>query len=198
MNKNELKENKSVLILLGISSSLMITSTVENSYIMGICIFIVLMLSSLISNLIKKIEFPIYTVVTIIVVSFISFWLENNLPKLDDMFTLYLPLVIINSIILYKLLLNNKDDKYGKRIFTSLKTGLLVIIFLVTIGFVREVLANNTITLMDTISPITGYKSIYKVFSNTFTPINILGLTSGIFILVGLFMAFLKKIGREK
>lgn len=198
MNKNELKENKNVLILLGLGSSLMVTTTVENSYIIGISIFIVLLVSSLLSNLIKKIEFPIYMIITIILVSFIEIWLNNNLPKLDELFNLYFPLIIINSIVLYQLLLNNKDDNYGKRMLNTLKIGVLVIIFLVFIGLIREVFGNNTITLMDKVSPITGYKSIYKIFPDTFTVVNIVGLTSGIFILVGFMMAFFKKIGREK
>ena len=64
------------------------------------------------------------------------------------------------------------------------------------IAAIREILGNNTITLMDNVSNITGYKAIYKIFpDNNIIPLNIFVNPAGAFLTIGLLIALFKKIG---
>ena len=64
------------------------------------------------------------------------------------------------------------------------------------IALIREILGSNTITLMDNISTLTGYKAIYKILpSNDILPINIFSKEAGAFLTLGILIAISKYIG---
>ena len=67
------------------------------------------------------------------------------------------------------------------------------------IGAIREILGNNTITFMDKISSITGYRAIYKIFpENNVLPIEFLTTPAGAFMTLGLLLAFFQYLGSMK
>ena len=67
------------------------------------------------------------------------------------------------------------------------------------IGAIREIIGNNTITFMDKISSITGYRAIYRIFpENDVLPINFITTPAGAFLTLGLLLALFQYIQNKK
>ena len=61
-------------------------------------------------------------------------------------------------------------------------------------GLIREILGNNTITLMNYTSSLTGYKEIYEVFpKNDIIPMPFFISSAGAFLTLGILMAIFAK-----
>ena len=77
--------------------------------------------------------------------------------------------------------------------------GLGYTVALMTLGAIREILGNNTITFMDKISGITGYRAIYRIFpENDVLPIDFLTTPAGAFMTLGLLLAFFQYLQNKK
>ena len=122
--------------------------------------------------------------------------LNKYSKPLYDAFGIYLPLVIVNCVILGRALSFASNQKLIPSIKDALKNGIGYTIAISIIGLLRELLGNGTITIMDKISSITGYREIVKVFNE---PINKLFLTSGgAFILLGIIIAVINGLRGEE
>ena len=70
---------------------------------------------------------------------------------------------------------------------------------LIVLSAMREIFGNNTITIMDSLTKITGYQMIYKVLpNNNIFPINILLKPAGALLSLGLLTAFFNSIRLRK
>lgn len=193
-------ENPIFILTLGLCSALAITNTFENSYIMGICVFIVLILSTLIISIIKKyipdnVRIPVYILIIATLVTIIEILLKKYLPSMYEILGIYIPLIVVNCIILGRQL-QNKDKTLSHNLLDSIGVGIGYLLALSLIGLIREILGTNTITIMNNISNITGYRAIYKIFpNNTVIPMNIFNDQVGAFLTLGLLIALFKKIG---
>ena len=78
-----------------------------------------------------------------------------------------------------------------KSLLDAIGTGLGFTLSLMLLGFIREVLGSNTLTIMDGISSFTGYRAVYKVLPDTnILPITIFQKPAGAFLTLGLLLAF--------
>lgn len=148
-------------LLISMCFCMSLTNTVEKSFLIGLFIFIIVVLSNLVGLLFKnKVNEEYRTIFTIletsVIVTIISFILYKLLPNLFLQFKYVLPLTSFSLITLEQI--NSKENK----IVDVIKTCLLFLMILVFVGFIRELFGNNTITIMDELSKITGYRMIYK------------------------------------
>lgn len=187
---NYLFGNNALYILgFGICSSLVISSTFENSYIFGFIVFLLFCLSGLLLILIRKLKKD-YLIVTVymlfisILVIVVEFFLYYYLRDLYNTFNIYMPLILI-TIFLPNILLNVKI-KENLNFKNNLNYGIGYILAISIFGFVREILGYGTITLMNNISSLTGYRSIIKVFDNDILPNQIFINPAGALILLGI------------
>lgn len=197
-------ENPIFVLMLGLCSALAITTKVENAYLMGLCVLIVLLFSEIVITLMKKIvpksvKIPVYIVIVGTFVTIVEVILKTYIPAIYDIFNIYLPLIIVNCIVLGRLLQITEKTTLKTSIIDSLGIGISYAFSLILIALFREVLGNNTITLMDSISSITGYKAVYQVFpDNMLFPMSFLVSPAGAFIVVGILMALFQKLGGNK
>lgn len=195
------KENPIFIMTLGLCSALAVTNNFENAYVMGLCVLIVLLFSNLIVSLIKNIvpenvKIPVYILIIATFVTIIEILMQKYLNELYKILGIYLPLIVVNCIILGRALQVASKEKIHTSIQDAVGIGLGYTLALILIALIREILGNNTITLMDNISTITGYKAIYKVFpTNDIIPMNIFINPTGAFLTIGLMIALFKKIG---
>lgn len=195
------KENPIFILSLGLCSSLAITKTVENAYLMGLCVIIVLIFSNFVISLIKKlvpesVKIPVYILIIGTFVTIIEILLKNYVPNLYSALSIYLPLIVVNCIVLGRAITVASKENPGVSILDAIGIGLGYTVAITLIALVRELLGTNTITLMDSISSLTGYKAIYKEIlptTNIF-PINIFESASGAFITLAFFIALIKKL----
>ena len=99
------KENAIFVLMLGLCSALAVTTTFESAYVMGICVLIVLLGSSFLISLLSKwipdhVQIPVYILIIGTFVTILEIFLESYVPKLHDVLGIYLPLIVVNCIVL--------------------------------------------------------------------------------------------------
>lgn len=202
-----IKENPTFVLLLGLCPALAVTTKVENAYLMGFCVLIVLLFSSLIVSIIKKIvpesvKLPVYILIIGTFVTIVELILKNYVPVAYEILGIYLPLIVVNCIVLGRILAVSSKENIGYSLKDALGIGLGFTIAITLIAVVREVLGTGIITLMDATSSITGYRAIYKILPNTnILPISVFSTPAGAFLTLGLLIPlfkFLKDKGGKK
>lgn len=186
------KENISFALILGLCSALAVTTTFENAYLMSLCVFIVFIISSGITILLKNTLKDSNRVIAILIinailVSILEIALKEFIPLFYEAAKIYLPLIIIINV--------NLSNKYDKlTIKSTLKTGMYFILTISLLGLIREILGSNTITLMNYTSSLTGYKAIYEIFpTNDIIPMPFFISAAGAFLTLGVLMAIFAK-----
>jgi electron transport complex protein RnfE len=199
-------ENPTFVLLLGLCPALAVTNKFESAYIMGLCVLIILLFSNFVISLIKKlvpdsVKIPVYILIIGTFVTIVELLLKSYVPSLYSILGIYLPLIVVNCIVLGRALVVASKEKVGKSMLDAIGIGTGFAISLMIIALFREVLGTNTITLLDGLSSITGYKAIYQVLPTTnLLPITIFKDPAGAFltlgILLGVFNAIRDKKGR--
>ena len=195
-----IKENSILVLLLGLCSTLAVTTNFENSYIMGICVIIVLTFSNITVSLIKKfvtknVEIPVYILVISTFVTILELLLKNYVHDLYNVLGIYLPLIVVNCIVLGRAIEVASKSSIKTSFLDAIGVGLGYTLVLMILGAFREILGNNTITLMDSVSGLTGYRAVYKIYTpNNLLPMNILIKPAGAFISLTFLMALFNHI----
>lgn len=192
--------NQYLIFLLLMCITFAVTTTFENSILMGILIFISLLFSSFIMNLLKnnKYKIIIYSLIITIFISIISILLYNYVLPLYNTFGIYLPLIIVNYIALVIIFPDTSKNGLIWNIKDTIHIGIQYTVILFIIGLIREIIGNNTITLMNNISNITGYKAVYEILpSNYLLPNEVFIISGGSFIILGIIIGILNKIRDE-
>ncbi len=193
-------ENPLFVLCLGMCPALAVTFTFENSYIMGLSVLFVLFFSNLIVSLIAKfvdeeIRIPAYIIIIATFVTILELFMQNYVPALYSSLDIYVPLIVVNCIILGRALSYASKNSVKRSIIDALKAGLGFTIALSILGLIREVLGNNTITIMDRITPITGYIMQYDILPDNYViPNNLFVTPAGAFITLGLLLGIINAI----
>ncbi|EHL16410.1 electron transport complex subunit RsxE [Peptoanaerobacter stomatis] len=184
-------ENPTFVQVLGMCPTLATTTSAMNGLGMGLSATVVLALSNLLTSLLRKIipskiRIPIFVVVIASFVTVVQFCLEAFVPPLYDALGLFIPLIVVNCIILaraegfaYK---NPPLASFGD----GLGNGLGFTLALSILGAVREILGNGSIFGIDILGKI-GYQ-----------PALIMILPPGAFLALGLLLAGFNKIKNKK
>lgn len=196
-----IKENPIFVLLLGLCSTLAVTQTVENGYLMGICVLIVLLFSNLVVSIIKKlvnddVRIPVYIMIIATFVTILEILLKNYIPSLYKALGIYLPLITVNCIVLGRAISVASKEKVIVSILDAIGVGIGYTLTITLIALIRELLATNTITLMSSISEFTGYMAVYKnvLPTSVIFPMNIFNMSAGAFITLAILIAIFNKI----
>jgi len=199
-----IKENPTFVLVLGLCPALAITTKFENAYVMGFSVLIILLFSNTIISIIKKlvpekIRIPVYIVIIGTFVTIIELLLKAYIPGLYQVLGIYLPLITVNCIVLGRAISVASKEKVGTSIVDAIGIGLGFTLALMLIALVREILGSNTITLMDNLSSITGYRAVYKILPSTnLFPINMFLNPTGAFLTMGFLLALFNAIKNRK
>ena len=198
------KENPVFVLVLGLCSVLAVTTTFEKSYMMGLVVLIILVLSNMVVSLIRKfvnneVRIPVYIIIISTLVTIIELLLHRYSKELYDAFGIYLPLIVVNCIILGRALSYASKNTVLDSFKDGLKTGIGYLTAISLFGLFRELLGSGTITIMNDISKLTGYRWIINVFNNSVLPNKLFLSSGGAFILLGLIIGIINsiKVGDE-
>lgn len=196
-----LKENPVFVLLLGLCSTLAVTNTVENAYLMGICVIIVLLFSNIIISIIKNIipddvRIPVYILIVGTFVTILEILLKEYIPDLYKALGIYLPLIVVNCIVLGRALSFASKNNVLKSAMDAVGTGFGYTLAITLIAFVRELFGMNRITIMNSISSFTGYRMIYDNILPTsdIFPISLFTTSAGAFLTLAFLIALFNKI----
>lgn len=197
-------ENPVTVLLLGLCSALAVTTKVENAYLMGFSVTVILVFSELVISLIRKlvpenVKTPTYIIIIGTFVTILELIMKTYIKPLYDALGIYLPLIVVNCIILGRCIQVASKDNPKNSMLDGLGSGLGYTIIIVIIACIREILGNNTITLIDSLSSITNQKIILTVFpSSQMFPLQIFTSPAGAFITLGSLIGLINYIKGKK
>lgn len=139
------KENPTFVLTLGMCPTLAVTTSAMNGLGMGLTTMAVLTLSNLFISLLRKIipgrvRIPAFIVVIATFVTVVQLLLEAYLPSLNKSLGVYIPLIVVNCIILGRAEAYAYSNPPIPSMFDGLGMGLGFSFALTCIGALREIL----------------------------------------------------------
>jgi electron transport complex protein RnfE len=179
--KGIVRENPVFVQVLGMCPTLAVTTSVENGIGMGLATTFVLVFSALIASLIKKIvpnevRIPVYAVIIATFVTIADLILKAFLPPLSASLGPYVPLIVVNCIIMGRVEAFATRNGPGISVVDALGMGAGFTVSLMVLGAVREILGNGSIL---------GF----ALFGEAFNPMLVMILPPGAFLTLGILMA---------
>ena len=145
-----IKENPTFVLMLGMCPTLAVTTSAINGVGMGLSTTVVLVLSNMLISMLRKIipdsvRMPAFIVVVASFVTIVQFLLEGFVPSLYDALGLYIPLIVVNCIVLGRAEAFAAKNNPVASFFDGLGMGLGFTIALTLLGAVREFLGTGKI-----------------------------------------------------
>ena len=197
MNKNVerlyngiIKENPTFVLMLGMCPTLAVTSSAINGLGMGLSTTVVLILSNLLISAFRKVipggvRMPAYIVIVASLVTVVQVIMEAYTPSLSASLGVYIPLIVVNCIILGRAESYASKNPVVPSIFDGLGMGLGFTVGLTSIGLVREFLG-------------AGQLFGFQVLSlSWFTPITIFVMAPGAFLVLSFLVAGMNIIRKK-
>ena len=187
--KKQLKEglltqNPVLVQLLGMCSTMAITTSIMNGLGMGVSVIIILTLSNIIISLLRKIipnEVRIACFIIVIAgfVTCVQLLLKAFLPEIDKSLGVFIPLIVVNCIILGRAEAFASKNAVGASTLDGIFQGLGYTVVLIIMCFFRELFGAGK--LLD-----------IQIMPDGYTPIGILTLPVGGFICLGVLIAVMQ------
>jgi electron transport complex protein RnfE len=145
-----IKENPTFVLLLGMCPTLGTTSSAFNGMSMGLATMAVLIVSNFIISLIKQlipdmVRIPSYIVVIASLVTVLQMLIKAYAPEVDKSLGLFIPLIVVNCIILGRAEAFAAKNNPLASIFDGIGIGLGFTIALTCLGAVRELLGTGAV-----------------------------------------------------
>mgnify|MGYP000438260806 CR=1 FL=1 len=139
------KENPTFVLMLGMCPTLAVTTSAINGIGMGLSTTAVLIMSNMMISMLRKIipdsvRMPAFIVIVASFVTIVDFLMEGFVPSLYDSLGLYIPLIVVNCIILGRAESYASKNPILPSLFDGLGMGLGFTFGLTCIGIVRELL----------------------------------------------------------
>jgi electron transport complex protein RnfE len=145
-----LKENPLLVLNIGLCSSLGVTISVFNGLGMGFSMTFVLLMSEIVISIFRKsipssIRLPIFIIIIAAFTTIVQLVLQAFVPDLFDALGVFLPLIVVNCIIMGRVESFASKNNIGYSILDALGMGIGYTMVMVIISLFREVLGNGTI-----------------------------------------------------
>lgn len=193
MNKNFerlyngiVKENPTFVQMLGMCPTLAVTTSATNGIGMGLTTTVVLIMSNaliaLLRNIIpNKVRVPAFIVIVASFVTIVQFLLEGYVPSLYNALGIYIPLIVVNCIILGRAESYASKNPVVPSIFDGIGMGLGFTVGLTFLGAFRELIGAGTVFN-------------YQVMPSFYEPISIFVLAPGAFFVLAGLIAIQNKV----
>lgn len=148
-SKGFLKENAVFALFLGLCPTLGVTTSAVNGLGMGLATTFVLVMSNLVVSLIKnlipdKVRIPSFIVIIATFVTIVEMVMKAYVPDLFNALGLFIPLIVVNCIVLGRAEAFASKNSVGNSIIDGLGMGLGFALALVILGSVREMLGSGS------------------------------------------------------
>jgi electron transport complex protein RnfE len=178
------KENPTMVLMLGMCPTLAVTTSAVNALGMGVSTMVVLIMSNLVISLVRniipdKVRLPAFIVIVASLVTMVELLMEAFVPGLYQALGIYIPLIVVNCIIL------GRAEAYASKnppllsVMDGLGMGLGFTCSLFVIGVLREFLGNGTVFGLDT------------TFGGVYKPMVIFVKAPGAFLILAFLIAIL-------
>jgi len=185
-----LKENPTFRLVLGTCPTLAITTMAINGLGMGLATTAVLVGSNVVIALTRKlipdkVRIPAFITIIAGFVTIVQFLLKAYLPDLNETLGIYIPLIVVNCIILARAEMFACKNNVFLSALDGLGMGIGFTLALVVMGSIRELLGNGTIFGI-------------TVTANLFDPVILMILPPGGFLTFGVLIGLINKFTKVK
>lgn len=183
-------KNPVLVQLLGLCSMLAITTSVSNAIGMGAAVTAVLICSNLLISLLRKfipkqVRIAAFIVIISGFVTAVELLIKAYLPSLDRSLGVFIPLIVVNCIILARAESFASKNPPIASVLDGLTMGIGYTLALIVISAIRELLGNGTIAGLNILG--SGYKPMLFAI-----------LPPGGFIILGCLIALVQKLFAKK
>jgi electron transport complex protein RnfE len=183
-----LKENPTFALVLGMCPTLATTTSAVNGMSMGLATLFVLVCSNVVISLLKnlipdKVRIPAFIVVIATFVTMVQLVMQAYLPGIYDVLGLFIPLIVVNCIVLGRAEAFAAKNTVGLSALDGLGIGLGFTLSLTVLGIIREFLGAGTIFGL-------------TIYSSQFAAL-IFVLAPGAFICLAYLMAAVNKLQKK-
>lgn len=184
------KENPTFVLMLGMCPTLATTVSAFNGIGMGLCTTVILVASNMMISALRhvipdRVRIPAYIVIVAAFVTIIQFLLQAYIPSLNKNLGIYIPLIVVNCIILGRAEAFASKNTVWASLFDGLGMGLGFTIGLTSIGIFRELLGSGKIFGI-------------QVLPDSYEPITIFILAPGAFLVLAFLVALMNKLKVHK
>ena len=179
-------ENPTFVLTLGMCPTLAVTTSAVNGLGMGLTTMAVLALSNMFISMLRKVipdkvRIPAFIVIIASFVTVVELLLKAFIPSLYDALGLYIPLIVVDCIILGRAEAYASKNKVIPSLFDGIGMGLGFTLALTIIGAVRELLGAGQLFNM-------------QVMPDSYVPCSIFVLAPGAFFVLAVLTAIQNKI----
>ena len=190
-----IKENPTFVLVLGMCPTLAVTTSAINGIGMGLSSTVVLVMSNLLISLLRKVipdgvRMPAFIVIVASFVTVVQFLMQGYLPSLYDSLGIYIPLIVVNCIILGRAEAYASKNPAIPSAFDGLGMGLGFTCAITILGAIRELIGAGTILS-------TGSSALVDFTNYGFTPASIFILAPGAFFVLAMCIAVMNRIKRK-
>lgn len=190
LTKGLFKENPTFVQFLGMCPTLAVTTSIINGIGMGLSATAVLVASNIVISLLRKfipnkIRIASYIVVIAGFVTVIEMLLSAFLPEISKALGVFIPLIVVNCIILARAEAFASKNTVGASALDGLGMGLGFTMSLSLIGAIREILGNGTIFGIN-------------ILGSGFMPATIMILPPGAFLVLGILLGIINVIKAKR
>jgi Na+-translocating ferredoxin:NAD+ oxidoreductase subunit E len=148
--KGLIKENPVLIMLLGLCPALGVTTSAFNGFGMGLATLFVLVMSNLVVSIIKnlipaKVRIPSFIVIIASFVTIVELVLEGFIPALYDSLGLFIPLIVVNCLVLGRAEAFASKNTVFSSLVDGLGMGLGFTLALTILGGVREIFGSGSL-----------------------------------------------------
>lgn len=191
--KGFIKENPVFVLALGLCPALGVTTKVVNALGMGAGVIFVLLGSNIFVSLLKnfipeKVRIPAYIVIIASFVTIVQMVMEAFIPSLFEALGVFVPLIVVNCVILGRAEAFANKNTIGASILDALGMGIGFTLALIIIAFIREVLGAGTITLV----PLGSWDGVITIPGLSAAPARVFTLAAGALLVMGYLQALMK------
>lgn len=205
------KENPTFVQMLGMCPTLAVTTSAINGLGMGLTTMVILTMSNLMIALLRKlipdkVRIPAFIVIIASFVTIVQFLLQAYIPSLNASLGLFIPLIVVNCIILGRAEAYASKNPVIPSVFDGIGMGLGFTVGLTTIGIIREILGAGSVfgyEFMDKLNTLiennAGEKAVQILSAQgLFQPIGIFISAPGAFLVLAFIIAFINRRSIKK
>ncbi len=197
-SKGIIKENPVLRLVLGTCPTLAVTTSLSSALGMGVAATLVLCCSNVVISLLRKVipqkvRIPAYIVIIASFVTIVQMLVKAFVPFLDAQLGVYLPLIVVNCIILGRAEAFASKNPVTASFLDGLGMGIGFTAALACMGIIREVLGAGVIDLSNYVENLKLEIPFLKD-----NPILVFILPPGGFFVFGMLMAVVNKLAEKK
>lgn len=190
--KGIVRSNPTFVLMLGLCPTLAVSTSLDNAIGMTAAFVFVLVASNILISLVHnyvpdKVRIPVFIVIIATLVSIVDLMMQGFVPALSKSLGIYIPLIVVNCIILGRAEAFASKNGVLDSIADALGIGTGFGLAILLISFIRQLLGTGKLDLF-------GHQ-LFSIPGLSDNPVSILMLPMGAFLVIGTLLALFKWMG---